>query len=189
MSSAVPQTHAGSPPSPTGFAADAPRSRIEDVRACKGLIFDLSDVDLTARVLSRAGLEELNPHRHEMALIDWIIWHSPDFTRGVALKHTRDDEFWVKGHFPGKPMFPGVLMIESAAQLAVYLYNARLPAPRVAAFTRIEQAVFRAPVMPGHDLYLLCKEIKWSSRGFTCDVQGVVGDKIAFEARVQGVAI
>jgi len=86
-------------------------------------------------------------------------------------------------------MFPGVLMVETAAQLAVYLYNARLPEPRMAAFTRIENAVFRAPVTPGNDLYLLCQEIKWSKRGFTCDVQGFVHDKVAFEARVQGLAL
>lgn len=157
--------------------------------ASKGLLFELDGIDLSRRLLSRADLERLNPHRGDMALLDWIVWHAPDYTRGVALKHTRQDEFWVKGHFPGRPMYPGVLMIESGAQLAVYLYNARLDAPRVAAFTRIDHAVFRAPVVPGDDLYILCQEIKWTRRGFTCDVQGLVGEKVAFEARVQGLAI
>ncbi len=157
----------------------------------KGLIFDVSGVDLSKRVLLRKDLERLNPHRGDMALLDAIVWHSDDFTRAVALKHTRDDEFWVKGHFPERPMFPGVLMIEAAAQVAVYLYNARLSEPMIAAFTRIENAVFRAPVIPGDDLFILCKEIKWSRRGFTCDVQGMINTahRVAFEARVSGLAI
>jgi 3-hydroxyacyl-[acyl-carrier-protein] dehydratase len=189
MSSAPAQAQPPLRPGSPDPAGDAARQQAEAVRTCKGLLFDISDIDLSQRLLSRQGLEELNPHRDQMALIDWIVWHSADYTRGIALKHTRDDEFWVKGHFPSKPMFPGVLMIETAAQLAVYLYNARLPIPRIAAFTRIDRAVFRAAVVPGDDLYVLCQEVKWTRRGFTCDVQGVVGDRIAFEAQVQGLAI
>lgn len=155
----------------------------------KDWLFDISDVDLTARMFDRRELETLNPHRDQMALLDWIVWHSPDYTRGLALKHARHDEFWVKGHFPDRPMYPGVLMIESGAQLAVFLYNARLPKPRIAAFTRIDNAVFRAPMVPGDDLLIMCQEIKWTRRGFTCDVRGYVAEKVAFEARVQGLAI
>lgn len=177
---------AGTHPAAPAAAGSSPASL---VASCKGTMFDLSEIDLNQRLLDRKQLEELNPHRGEMALLDWVVWHSPDYTRGVALKHTRSDEFWVPGHFPTKPMFPGVLMVETGAQLAVYLYNARLPEPRIAAFTRIENAVFRAPVIPGDDMYLLCQEIKWTKRGFTCDVQGLVADRIAFEARVQGLAI
>jgi 3-hydroxymyristoyl/3-hydroxydecanoyl-(acyl carrier protein) dehydratase len=71
----------------------------------------------------------------------------------------------------------------------VYLYNVRLTHPRIAAFTRIEDASFRAPVTMGDDLFLLCSEVKWSRRGFTCDVQGLVQSKIAFQARIHGIAI
>lgn len=161
----------------------------------KAPIFDLAAIDLTARALSRQELERWNPHRGDMALIDWIVWHSPDFRQGVALKQVRREEFWVPGHFPGKPMFPGVLMIETGAQLGVFLYNARFPKPKIAAFTRIEDASFRSAVEPGDNLLILSQEVRFSPRRFVSDIQGWVldehhkPDRLAFDARIHGMAI
>jgi 3-hydroxyacyl-[acyl-carrier-protein] dehydratase len=152
-------------------------------------LIDLSTIDLSARLLSRQQIERWNAHRGAMAMIDWIIWYSSDFKLGVALKQVRADEFWVDGHFPGRPMLPGVLMIESGAQLASFLYNIRFPEPKIAAFIRIEEATFRTPVAPGDDLYLLCREVKFTPKRFSSDIQGLVGGKVAFEARITGMAL
>lgn len=152
-------------------------------------ILDLSRIDLSRRLHGPDEIAKLNPHRGEMALLDWIVWTSDDYRQGVALKQIRDTEFWVPGHFPGKPMFPGVLMIEAGAQLACYLYNVRQPGPRVVAFLRIEDASFRTMVQPGDDLYLLCSEVKMGRRRFISDIQGVVGDRIAFDARISGMSM
>jgi 3-hydroxyacyl-[acyl-carrier-protein] dehydratase len=123
-----------------------------------------------------------------MAMLDWVVWHAADFTRGVGLKLVRSDEFWVEGHFPGRPMFPGVLMIETGAQLASFLYNSRFVKPRLPVFTRIEDASFRAAVVPGDELYLLCQDVKFSQKRFISDIQGIVAGKIAFEARITGMS-
>ncbi|MBY0311392.1 MAG: hypothetical protein K2W85_04935 [Phycisphaerales bacterium] len=155
----------------------------------KNLILDLSAIDLSARVMGREELEGWLPHRGEMALLDAIVWNSPDHKQGVAIKKTRADEFWVPGHFPGRPMMPGVLQIEAAAQLAVYLYNARRKQQLTAAFTRIDECSFRNMVVPGDDVYLLCQEIRWTRRGFECHVQGVANHKLTFDAHIQGLSV
>lgn len=170
----------------------APRAGEPTGRAAKGVsrtLFDLSGIDLSARIADRTEIERINPHRGSMALLDWIVWHTPDCTRIVGLKQIRSDEFWVAGHFPGKAMLPGVLMIEIGAQLACYAYNSRRREPNVCAFLRIENAAFRAMVQPGDDLYVLAQEVKFGRRQFECDLQGIVGDRVAFDARISGMSI
>jgi 3-hydroxyacyl-[acyl-carrier-protein] dehydratase len=154
------------------------------------LLFEVHGIDLSARLAPREQIERYNPHRGLMSLLDWLVWDSPDHTRAVALKHVRHDEFWVPGHFPGNPIMPGVLMVEAGAQLACYLFNVRIPGPKVVAFLRIEEASFRSMVRPGDDLYLLCQEVRFGPRRFVSDVQGLVnGDRIAFDCRIAGMSL
>ncbi|MBC7771594.1 MAG: beta-hydroxyacyl-ACP dehydratase [Pyrinomonadaceae bacterium] len=156
--------------------------------AAKPLLFDLGGIDLNARLLSKPDLERWNPHRGAMALLDHVVWRTPDFTRGVGLKLVKDDEFWVPGHFPDKALMPGVLMIETGAQLASYLYNSRFTKPKLPVFIRIEEASFRSPVVPGDELFILCRDLKFAAKRFISDIQGIVNGKIAFEARITGMA-
>jgi 3-hydroxyacyl-[acyl-carrier-protein] dehydratase len=165
---------------PGGPDQDAARAR---------LLFELDGVDLSRKALSRDELEQWNPHRGDMSLLDGIVWSSADKSRCVAVKHVRDDEFWVAGHFPSLPMMPGVLMIEAGAQAACYLFNVRRGKRVLAAFLRIEDASFRSSVHPGDTLHILCQEVKLGRRRFISDIQGVVGDRIAFEARISGMAL
>jgi 3-hydroxyacyl-[acyl-carrier-protein] dehydratase len=150
-------------------------------------IIDLGAIDLAARVMSRDQIALVNAHRGAMAMLDAVVWLNEDLSQGVAVKHVRPDEFWVAGHIPGRPLMPGVLMIESGAQLASLIYYKRTGIEFFAGFTRIENVVFRGQVVPGDDFYLLCREVKFSHKRFVTDIQGVVNGQIVFEGCISGM--
>ncbi|MFO0857329.1 MAG: FabA/FabZ family ACP-dehydratase [Phycisphaerales bacterium] len=159
-------------------------------------LFDLSGIDLSRIMVTKSTVEKLIPHRGVMSLLDGVIWHDEGWLRSVAKKAIRDDEFWCEGHFPSKPTFPGVLMIETAAQLSAYAFLARQGKPSITLFLRIEDAAFRGALFPGDTMYVLCQEAKASKRRFITNVQGLIADskgqltgKIAFDAVLNGMMI
>ena len=152
-------------------------------------IIDLNAIDMSATLATREQMFEFIHHRDEMALLDRIVWASDDFREGVGSLKVRGDEFWVRGHFPVKPMFPGVLMVEAGAQLACYLYNRHYDELHLAAFLRIENCVFRRSLTVGEEMLVLCKGIKVTPRRFVSSVEGVVDGQVCFEAKITGMRI
>lgn len=95
------------------------------------------------------------PHRYPFLLVDRVVEINGDES-GIGIKNVTINEPQFTGHFPGRPVFPGVLMIEAMAQTAgVLVVNARGSAdPGVTSvlFTTIDKAKFRKPVVPGDQL-------------------------------------
>jgi 3-hydroxyacyl-[acyl-carrier-protein] dehydratase len=153
------------------------------------ILFDLSCIDLDAVAVTPEEVARLNPQAGHMRHLDYVIWMARDYSQSLGVKRVRHDEFWVAGHIPGRPLLPGVIMIEAGAQLASVAYRHRMRNPQFMAFTHIDNAVFRAQVVPGDTLYLLAHERKFQPRRFVCDIQGVVRDTLAFEATISGITL
>lgn len=170
------------PSNPRPDAGDAPRPG-------EGYLLDLDRVDFSQVMVDREEIAAWNPHRGPIVQLDGIIWHDEGYRCAVGFKDVRDDEFWADGHFPGKPVMPGVLIIESGAQMTSYLFYNRRGERCTAGFTRIEDTVFRGKVRPGDRLIMLSKEIKYRPRIFISALQGLVDGRIVFESKITGMVI
>jgi 3-hydroxyacyl-[acyl-carrier-protein] dehydratase len=155
------------------------------------LLFDISKLDLDQVTIAPEDVPKYNPHSGDMRHLDHVIWLDRETSSGLGVKQVRDDEFWVPGHIPGRPLLPGVIMIEAAAQLSSVLYKWRsdMNADRFLGFTRCDDVIFRGQVVPGDTLYLLVQEKKFGERRFSCDAQGVVNGTLVFEAKITGMRI
>lgn len=173
----------------TGQAAKTPAS--SPARGSHGVpsryLFDISPIDLNRVAITAEEVARINPQTGDMRQLDHVIWLNEDVSRALGVKYARDDEFWVPGHIPGRPLMPGVLMIEAAAQLSSILYHQKVEQPEFAGFTRCDEVAFRGQVVPGDTLYLLSEEVSFKKRRFICRTQGIVNDKLVFEGKITGM--
>ncbi len=153
-------------------------------------ILDPTTLDLTTVVADVNAIEAVNPHRHGMRMLDAIVFVDREQHLIAGYRDCRDDEFWVKGHMPGFPIFPGVLMCEAAAQMASYYFITHgFNLPNYLGLGGIEEARFRAPVYPGDRLVLIGKGQKVDRRKTVFDIQGFVGATMAFHLVIIGMPI
>ena len=153
------------------------------------LVLDIHTLDLSNVAFGPRELDADLPQTGHMRQCDGVLWHNEDFTAGVGHKLVRDDEFWVPGHIPGRPLLPGVMMIEAAAQMASFLNTKSGRVKGFLGFTRCDDVSFRGQVVPGDRLLLLAKLLEWNRRRFVSHCQGVVGDKIVFDGKITGMVL
>ena len=153
------------------------------------LIFDISGVDLDAVVADQEQLREFNPQRGAMEHLNGIIWVNQPADEVIGFKDVRADEFWVEGHIPGRPLLPGVIMIESAAQLCSYYVKGVQKKPGFIGFGGVEDCKFRKQVAPGVRIILLAKLMNSRHSRFTSKIQGLVNGDLVFEATIIGATL
>jgi 3-hydroxyacyl-[acyl-carrier-protein] dehydratase len=105
----------------------------------------------------REAIQEIIPHREPFLLIDEVIELTPG-VGAVARKTVRGDEWYLAGHFPGRPVMPGVLIVEALAQTgAVAVLSEEENRGKLALFAGIQDCRFKRIVEPGDVLELRCE--------------------------------
>ncbi len=153
------------------------------------VILDPAQLDLSQVLADAVEIERLNPHRHEFRLLDAVVYW--DAARCVAAGYhdIRPDAYWVRGHIPGRPLFPGVLMIEAAAQLASYQYHQLFPSVRFLGFAGVDAVKFRGTVEPPSRFVIVGHGVQMKPRRMICEMQGFVGDAMVFEGLITGMPV
>lgn len=129
------------------------------------------------------GIQKILPHRHPFLMVD-AIEEMERWKRIVGIKNVTINEGYFQGHFPGKPIMPGVLIIESMAQTGGLLLLQEVPdrEKKLLYFVAIDNARFRRPVIPGDQLKIEVNVAAW--RGTFCKLEGraSVNGELAAEA-------
>ena len=134
--------------------------------------------------IDQARIMEMIPHRDPFLMIDRVA----DVLAGesaTGVKYVRPDEYYFKGHFPQRPVMPGVLIIEAMAQTAAVLVVHTLGPEaegKLVYFMSIDNARFRRPVVPGETLFVPVTAQRNRGSVWKFDGQAKVGDKLCAEA-------
>lgn len=154
-------------------------------------IIDPAAYDPAAIDVPLTQIREVNAQRGTFEQLDGILRFDPEVKLIVGVRHIRPDAFWVPDHVPGRPLLPGVLMLESLAQLCSYYYN-RVWDPndkRFFGWGGLEGVTFRAAVLPGETLILAARadELRDRRAIFTC--QAFSKGRCVVEAKIIGMVV
>ncbi len=152
---------------------------------------DLAALDLNRVALDREAIRKINRQRFEMEQLTAVVLVDRERKIVAGYKDVTAEEFWVRGHIPGRPLMPGVLMIEAAAQLssAAYKLLSEESGDRFIGFGGVEGVKFRGPVVPPARLVLLVKAEEIRSRRAVFAAQSFLERKMVFEGTIIGMPL
>jgi len=152
-------------------------------------LIDLASLDTAKVAVSREEIYKVNPHRFEFMQLDGIYMIDYDHGLCAGYRDVRAEEFWVRGHIPGRPIFPGVLMIETAAHLVSYYAATKSPGEGFLGFAGVDGVKFRGSVLPGQRIIMLGKMLEIRPRRCVGATQAFVDGQMVYEGTITGMWI
>jgi 3-hydroxyacyl-[acyl-carrier-protein] dehydratase len=157
----------------------------------KDLIIDFSAYDLDHVVADIEEIRRINPQRHEMEQLTAIVHDCVETGICVGYKDVTDHEFWVRGHMPGMPLMPGVVMCEAAAQLCSYhSQRHNLLGAEMVGFGGMDGVRFRGTIVPGDRLVIVAQKLQLRVGAMIrCRFQCFVNEQLVCEGGIRGIPI
>jgi 3-hydroxyacyl-[acyl-carrier-protein] dehydratase len=153
------------------------------------LLFDVSPSDLESTVFTRRQIYLDLPQRFEFQLLDGVSMLDAGAKRMVAYADLPADAWWVRGHLPGRPLLPGVLMLEMAGQTSAVAARHVYHHADFLGFGGVDDCKFRESVVPPARMYILCTGQEYRGRRIISKTQGLVDGKLIFEATITGLTL
>ncbi len=159
--------------------------------SAKDLLIDPALLDYDQVVADLDEIRRYNPQRFEMEQLTAVIYENLEEYACAGYKDIGRDEFWVRGHMPDMPLMPGVIVLEAAAQLCSFFSQKHdLLGAAMIGFGGLEKVRFRAPIIPGDRLLLICKMTKVRpGRMIVCRFQAMVGETLVVDGMLKGIPI
>ena len=155
-------------------------------------IVGFDEFNLNHVIADIEAIRRRNRQRFEFEQLTAIVFEDPERKSCVGYKDIAEDEFWVRGHMPGMPMMPGVMMCEAAAQLCSY-FSAKLNylnEGQILGFGGMEEIRFRETVQPGSRLVVMAEKIKHRQGVMIVSrFQEYVDQALVCEGIIKGVAL
>ena len=162
------------------------------MRVGKELLLDHSEIDFNRVVANLEEIRRFNPQRFEMEQLTAICFDDAARMICAGYKDITENEFWVRGHMPGMPLMPGVLICEAAAQMCSYFAHKHrlLGDCKVVGFGGLEDVHFRDPVRVGDRLVIVCKMIRVRPGAIiVCRFQAFVRQSIVADGKIKGIPL
>lgn len=155
---------------------------------CPELLADPSKFDISKPLMTRETIRDFNQQRFEMEMLDGVLAHDLERKIIVGFLHLRRDDWWAKGHFPNRPMLPGVLGLEAGGQLCSVYFHKAVRGKRMG-LAKIDEVRFYQPMEPPGVLYLVGR-MKFQKLHFAqFEVQGILNGQLTFHAHFTGAAL
>ncbi len=152
-------------------------------------ILDPATLSCDSLVYTREQIYKMLPQQFEFSQLDGVMYVDKENMVFGAYRDVRADEWWCRGHMPHQPIFPGVLMVESAAQLSALAQQILVPEEGIMGFAGIDEAKFRDSIFPPARIIFVGHVIDTRMRKFQCRVQSFVNGRMAFEGIIAGTKL
>ena len=141
-----------------------------------------------APILEIGAILRALPHRYPFLLVDRVVELEPG-RRIVALKNVSYNEPFFQGHWPGRPIMPGVLIVEAMAQAAGVLLGHGAEKGREALLASLDGVKLRRPVVPGDQLRIEVSEVRAKGRAVQVRAVARVGERVVAEAKIRFIVV